>query len=276
MRASLVNTLCLCVSVVGRIDMKQNNLCIRVIPCLDTREGRVVKGVQFENLQDAGDPVELAARYLDEGADELVVLDISATLEARRNRLETVRAVRRVLSIPLTVGGGIRTVDDVEALLDAGADKVSLNTAPVFSPGILSDIASRFGRQCTVLALDAARSAPGKWAVYTHSGTKAADSLDALEWATTAVSLGAGEVLLTSRDRDGTRSGYDLDLLNAMTGAVSVPVIASGGAWELSDFVAAARAGATGLLAASVLHFQRSTIKDIKDALKAEGLQVRL
>ncbi len=256
--------------------MKVNDFCIRVIPCLDTREGRVVKGVQFENLQDAGDPVELAARYADEGADELVVLDISATIEARRNRVETVRAVRRVLSIPLTVGGGIKTVDDVEALLDAGADKVSLNSAPVFNPGILSDIASRFGRQCTVLAIDAAGAASGKWTVYTHSGTKAADSLDALEWGKTAAGLGAGEVLLTSRDRDGTRSGYDIDLLSAMTRAVSVPVIASGGAWELSDFVAAAGAGAAGLLAASVLHFQKLRIKDIKNALKAEGFQVGL
>jgi len=167
--------------------MKKNNLCIRVIPCLDTREGRVVKGVQFENLQDAGDPVDLAARYVDEGADELVLLDISATLEARRNRLETVRAVRRVLSIPLTVGCGIKTVDDVEALLDAGADKVSLNTAPVFNPEVLTAIARRFGRQCTILALDAARTGSGTWGVYTYSGTKAADSLDALEWAKTAV-----------------------------------------------------------------------------------------
>lgn len=249
----------------------------RVIPCLDVKGGRVVKGVRFASLRDAGDPVERAAAYAAQGADELVLLDVSATPEGRRHALDTVRAVRAVLPIPLTVGGGVRAVEDAEHLLDAGADKVGVNSAAVARPELLAELAERFGGQCTVLALDAARLAadgPPRWEVVTLSGSKRT-GLDALAWARRAVALGAGEVLLTSFDRDGTRAGYDLELLRAITGAVRVPVIASGGADTAAHMVAALRAGASAVLAASILHDGETTVGDLKRDLVAAGVEVR-
>ena len=249
-------------------------LTLRIIPCLDVRDGRVVKGVRFANLRDAGTPDELAAEYERQGADELVMLDVSATPEARSTALETVRRIRRRIGIPLTVGGGVRRAADAAALLDAGADKVSVNTAAVESPDLLHELSDRFGRQCTVIAIDAAGCGPEKWEVITHSG-KRRTGIDALEWAKIAEERGAGEVLLTSFDRDGTRSGYDLALLQAMNHAVSVPVIASGGATQPADLVEAARAGASALLAASIFHDGEYTVGDLKHALAGAGFLVR-
>lgn len=248
-------------------------LTARVIPCLDVRDGRVVKGVRFQGLRDAGDPVERAAAYEAQGADELVLLDVSATPEGRGNALRTVRAVRQVLGIPLTVGGGVRTADDAGALLDAGADKVSVNTAAVRDPSLLAALAERFGRQCTVLALDAARRGDG-WEVVVKSGAERT-GLDAIEWARRAVALGAGEILLTSWDRDGTRSGYDTALLSAISAAVEVPVIASGGAAHAAHLAEALRAGASAVLAASIFHDGETTVAAVKRELAAEGVHVR-
>jgi len=249
----------------------------RVIPCLDVKDGRVVKGVRFASLRDAGDPVERAAAYAAQGADELVLLDVSATPEGRRHALDTVRAVRAVLPIPLTVGGGVRAVADAERLLDAGADKVGVNSAAVARPELLAELAERFGGQCTVLALDAARvtaSGPPRWEVVTMSGATRT-GIDAVAWAREAVALGAGEVLLTSFDRDGTRDGYDLELLRAVCGAVRVPVIASGGADTAAHMVAALQAGASAVLAASILHDGETTARDLKRDLVAAGVEVR-
>jgi imidazole glycerol-phosphate synthase subunit HisF len=246
----------------------------RVIPCLDVRDGRVVKGVRFSNLRDAGSPVELAAMYEAQGADELVVLDVSATPEGRRTAAETVAAVRRELSIPLTVGGGVREVDDAARLLDAGADKVGVNTAAVRDATLISRLAGRFGRQCVVLALDAARR-EGGWEVVVRSGTERT-GIDAASWAVEACGRGAGEVLLTSWDRDGTGDGFDLGLIAAVSGRVPVPVIASGGAAEPSDLVAAVESGADAVLAASIFHDGRCTVGDVKRALAAAGMEVRL
>ena len=203
-------------------------LASRVIPCLDIKDGRVVKGVRFQGLRDAGDPVECAGLYERQGADEIVLLDVSATPEGRGHALDTVREVRSVLSIPLSVGGGVRSADDAGRLLEAGADKVGVNTAAVSRPALIGEIADRFGTQCTVLAVDAAAGAAG-WEVVVESGRKRT-GLDVVEWCQKAVAIGAGEILLTSWDRDGTRSGYDLDLVSAVSSAVTVPVIASGGA----------------------------------------------
>jgi len=246
---------------------------VRIIPCLDVREGRVVKGVRFQGLRDAGDPRELATRYERDGADELVVLDVSATPGERRTAAETVRAVRRCLSIPLTVGGGVRGVEDAGRLLDAGADKVSVNTAAVKNPELLRAMAERFGRQCTVLSVDASR-ADGRHEVRVTSGAERT-GLDALEWAARGVELGAGEVLLTSWDRDGTRMGYDTELVRAVTERVPVPVIASGGASEPGHLAEAARCGATGLLAASIFHYGEHSIASTKAYLRARGVEVR-
>jgi imidazoleglycerol phosphate synthase cyclase subunit len=246
----------------------------RVIPCLDVDGGRVVKGVQFQSLRDAGDPVELAKLYADQGADELVVLDVSATPEGRGNALETVRAVRRRLPIPLTVGGGVRRVDDARALLEAGADKVAVNTAAVSNPLLLAEMAARFGRQCTVLALDAARDGDG-WRVVVRSGRDRLE-LDAIDWARQATDTGAGEILLTSWDRDGTGAGYDLELLSAVTKAVRVPVIASGGADSAEHMAQALHAGADAVLAASILHDGETTVAALKRKLAALGAEVRL
>ena len=246
---------------------------VRIIPCLDVREGRVVKGIRFQGLRDAGDPRELATRYERDGADELVVLDVSATPRERRTAADTVRAVRRCLSIPLTVGGGVRGVEDAGRLLDAGADKVSVNTAAVKNPELLRAMAERFGRQCTVLSVDASR-AGGRHEVRVTSGAERT-GLDALEWAARGVELGAGEVLLTSWDRDGTRMGYDTELVRAVTERVPVPVIASGGASEPGHLAEAARCGATGLLAASIFHYGEHSIASTKAFLSARGVEVR-
>lgn len=249
-------------------------LTSRIIPCLDVRDGRVVKGVRFQGLRDAGDPAERAAAYEQQGADELVVLDVSATPEGRGNALETVRRVRAVLSIPLTVGGGVREVDDGVALLEAGADKVSINTAAVKNPDILGRLAERFGVQCVVLALDAASRSAGGWEVVIRSGTDRT-GIDAVAWAKDAVERGAGEILLTSWDRDGTRSGYDVELLQAVSHAVPVPVIASGGAATAAHLAVALRAGASAVLAASIFHDGDMTVGQVKQELLAEGLPIR-
>lgn len=246
----------------------------RVIPCLDVDAGRVVKGVKFQGLRDAGNPVELASTYAEQNADELVLLDVSATPQGRGNAIETVKAVRRKLPIPLTVGGGIRKIDDAVALLEAGADKVGVNTAAVKRPALLTELADRFGRQCTVLALDASRNGNG-WRTVVRSGRDHLE-LDAIEWAQNATSLGAGEILLTSWDRDGTGSGYDLELLRAVCTKVSVPVIASGGARSAEHMAQALEAGADAVLAASILHDGETTVGKLKARLAELGAEVRL
>ena len=268
----------------------------RIIPCLDCHGGRVVKGVRFAGLRDAGDPAELAAAYEAQGADELVLLDVSATPEDRRTRTDTVRAVRAVLSIPLTVGGGVRTRDDARGLLEAGADKVAVNTAAVADPALLTELADEFGCQCTVLAVDAARStdperrnadwqnaapalgvdhASPRWEVVIRSGRERT-GLDAVAWCAAAVARGAGEILLTSWDRDGTQSGYDLDLLRAVSARVCVPVIASGGAATPQHLCDALAAGADAVLAASIFHYGHYTVAAIKKALVDNGVCLRL
>lgn len=249
--------------------------CARIIPCLDVRGGRVVKGVRFQNLRDAGCPIEQARAYAAQGADEIVILDVSATGEERAASFDTVRAVRGVVSIPITVGGGVRTPGDAEALLSVGADKVSGNTAAVARPALIDELARRFGSQCTVLALDAARreGAPG-WQVVTHAGTRR-HAIDAIDWARSCAERGAGEILLTSWDRDGTGEGYDVELLEAVSGAVSVPVIASGGASAPGHLLAALRAGADAVLAATIFHEARLTVGDLKAFLSANGVAVR-
>ena len=251
-------------------------VAIRVIPCLDVDAGRVVKGVHFENLRDAGDPVELAARYSADGADELTFLDVSASAQGRATTLDTVTRCAETVFIPLTVGGGVRGADDVDALLRAGADKVSVNTAAIADPSIIAGIADRFGNQVLVLSLDARREAgrPSGYGVTTHGGRRAA-GLDAIEWARRAVDLGCGEVLLNSMDADGTTAGFDIAMIEAVRAAVAVPLIASGGAGTEADFVAAARAGADAVLAASVFHFGTCTIAGVKRALADAGFPVR-
>jgi imidazoleglycerol phosphate synthase cyclase subunit len=249
-------------------------LAVRVIPCLDCKDGRVVKGVRFQGLRDAGSPSELARHYESQGADELVVLDVSATPEGRRTAYETVRLVRAELSIPLTVGGGVRRIEDAAALLMAGADKVSINTAAVERPAMLTEMSRTFGAQCTILALDAARASRGGWEVVVRSGRERT-GLDAIEWARRAQDLGAGEVLLTSWDRDGTRSGYDLELLTAVSKAVTVPVIASGGAAHPAHLVEALQAGADAVLAASIFHDGDFTVGVVKAAISKAGFEVR-
>ena len=250
-------------------------LTARVIPCLDTRDGRVVKGVRFQRLRDAGSPVERAALYEAQGADELVLLDVSATPEGRGHALETVRAVRRALAIPLTVGGGVRAAEHAGALLEAGADKVGVNTAAVLRPELIEEIAARFGSQCAVLALDAAaRPDGGGWEVVIRSGGERT-GLDAVAWAREAEQRGAGEILLTSWDRDGTRADYDLALLAAVARAVRVPVVASGGADRPEHLVEALRAGADAVLAASIFHDGDLSVAEVKDVLFAHGIAVR-
>jgi cyclase len=247
----------------------------RVIPCLDVADGRVVKGTRFVDLVDEGDPPELAERYAREGADELVFLDITAAPERRGTLLDIVERTARRAFIPLTVGGGVRTVDEMRDVLRAGADKVSLNTAAVADPGLISACAERFGRQAVVVAIDALQRTPGAWEVVVAGG-RTPTGLDALEWARRAVELGAGELLVTSIDRDGTGSGYDTALLRAISSGVEVPVIASGGAAGPADFVAAVRdGGADAVLAASIFHRRIHSIADVKAAMAAAGLPVR-
>lgn len=248
----------------------------RVIPCLDVRDGRVVKGVRFQGLRDAGDPVELAVRYEDEGADELTLLDVSATRQGRGTAVDTVARVRRRLGIPLTVGGGVRTIDDAARLLDAGADKIGINTAATTRPALIREAADRFGTQCVVIAIDAARrgDAPGAWSVVVRCGEQRTQ-LDAVAWASEAAEQGAGEILLTSWDRDGTGSGYDLELIRAVAHAVTIPVIASGGAAGPGDLLAALRAGADAVLAASIFHDGQFSVGDVKSYLLRNGVEVR-
>jgi imidazole glycerol-phosphate synthase subunit HisF len=250
-------------------------LARRVIPCLDVAAGRVVKGVSFVNLVDAGDPAELAGIYDAEGADELVFLDITATVEARATLFEAVARTAEQVFIPLTVGGGVRTVEDVQRLLRAGADKVSVNSAAVRDPELLSAGAGTYGVQCMVLAVDARRRADDRgWEVVVDGG-RTPTGRDALAWAEEGTRRGAGELLVTSMDADGRRSGYDLDLVRAVTAAVDVPVIASGGAGTPDHFAAACRAGADAVLAAGVFHFGQLTVARVKEALAAAGLPVR-
>jgi cyclase len=248
----------------------------RVIPCLDVADGRVVKGTRFVDLVDEGDPPELAERYAREGADELVFLDITAAPERRGTLLAIVERTARRAFIPLTVGGGVRTVDEMRDVLRAGADKVSLNTAAVAEPELVARCADRFGRQAVVVAIDALATAPGAWEVVVKGGRERTGR-DVVEWARTAVALGAGELLVTSIDRDGTGSGFDTDLLRAISSSVEVPVIASGGAAGPADFVAAVReGGADAVLAASIFHRRVHAIADVKAAMAAAGLPVRL
>ena len=249
----------------------------RVIPCLDVDAGRVVKGVNFVGLRDAGDPVELAARYDAEGADELVFLDITASSGDRDTMVEVVARAAEQVFIPLTVGGGVRTVDDARRLLRAGADKVSFNTRAVSKPEVLAEAAAEFGSQCVVVAIDARRSESpaGGWEVYTHGGRKPT-GLDVISWAEEVVRLGAGEILLTSMDRDGTKAGYDCELLAAMADAVDVPVIASGGVGTLEHMYEGLTAGkASAVLAASIFHFGQHTVAEAKEYLAARGVPVR-
>jgi len=248
-------------------------LTVRIIPCLDVRDGRVVKGVRFQNLRDAGAPAELAAEYERQGADELAMLDVSATPEGRKTAVQTVKDVRRVLAVPMLVGGGVRQSEDAAALLDAGADKVSTNTAAVERPELIDEMAARFGSQCTVLAIDAAEF-EGRFEVVTRSGTHRTGS-DAVAWARQGAQRGAGEILLTSWDRDGTRSGYHLELIERVADAVPVPIIASGGAENARHLAEAVRAGATGLLAASIFHDADLTVAELKRDLRSLGVEVR-
>lgn len=252
---------------------------IRVIPCLDVDAGRVVKGVNFENLRDAGDPVELARRYDAEGADELTFLDVTASSGSRETTYDIVRRTAEQVFIPLTVGGGVRTVEDVDRLLRAGADKVGVNTAALADPQLIARIADRFGSQVLVLSVDARRvtgdtTTASGFEVTTHGGRRGT-ARDAIAWAVEAAELGAGEILLNSMDADGTLSGFDLEMLDAVRGEVSVPVIASGGASQPEDFTEAARHGADAVLAASVFHFGALTITQVKDQMRADGVIVR-
>ncbi|HEU4550421.1 MAG TPA: imidazole glycerol phosphate synthase subunit HisF [Rhizomicrobium sp.] len=250
-------------------------LKIRVIPCLDVKDGRVVKGVNFEGLRDAGDPVEQAILYDREGADELCFLDITASHENRGTLLDVVHRTAEVCFIPLTVGGGVRTLDDIRALLLAGADKVSINTAAVTRPEFVAEAAHKFGSQCIVAAVDAKMAPSGRYEVYTHGGRRQT-GIDAVEHARKLTQFGAGEVLLTSMDRDGVRSGYDLVLTRAVCDAVSVPVIASGGVGRVDDLVAGIKEGhASAVLAASIFHFGDVSIAEAKAALAAAGISVR-
>lgn len=249
------------------------SLAVRVIPCLDVDNGRVVKGVNFVDIKDAGDPVELAARYDAEGADELVFLDITATSADRTTTYDIVQRTAEQVFIPLTVGGGVRSVDDVDRLLRAGADKVSVNSAAVASPTLISEIADRFGSQCVVLAIDARRG-PSGYEVTTHGG-RTGTGIDAVEWARRGAELGAGEILLTSMDADGTKAGFDVEMLATVRREVAVPLIASGGAGALDHFAPAVSAGADAVLAASVFHFGELTIQQVKESLSAHGHIIR-
>lgn len=247
----------------------------RIIPCLDVKNGRVVKGVNFVNLIDAGDPVEVAKIYNEAGADELVFLDITATHEARGTVIEMAKKVAETVFIPFTVGGGIKSVEDFRELLLQGADKISVNSSAIRNPKLISDAAQKFGSQCVVVAIDAKRNESGSWNVYINGG-RIDTGLDALEWAKKAESLGAGEILLTSMDSDGTKNGYDIELTKTISENVSIPVIASGGAGKMSHFKDALTDGkADAALAASLFHFREIEINDLKDYLKSEGVSVR-
>ena len=256
------------------------SLAKRIIPCLDVDQGRVVKGVKFENIRDAGDPVEVARRYNEEGADEITFLDITASHEDRDTTLHTVERMAAEVFIPLTVGGGVRTLQDIRNLLNAGADKVSINSAAVRDPEFVREAASRFGSQCIVIAIDAkkvsAESEPNRWEIFTHGGRKPT-GIDAVEWAQRMTGYGAGEVLLTSMDRDGTKNGFDIALTRAISDAVSVPVIASGGVGNLQHLVdGVLQGGADAVLAASIFHFGEYSIEQAKEYMRAAGIEMRL
>ncbi|WP_275096335.1 imidazole glycerol phosphate synthase subunit HisF [Sedimenticola hydrogenitrophicus] len=255
-------------------------LAKRIIPCLDVDAGRVVKGVKFVDIRDAGDPVEVARRYNSEGADEITFLDITASSDDRETIVHVVEQVAGEVFIPLTVGGGIRTSEDVRRMLNAGADKVAINTAAVFNPEFVREATSRFGSQCIVVAIDAKRTSgegePAKWEIFTHGGRKPT-GLDAIEWARKMVEYGAGEILLTSMDRDGTKIGFDLELTRAISDAVTVPVIASGGVGNLQHLVdGVVQGGADAVLAASIFHFAEYSIEEAKRFMAAQGVEVRL
>ncbi len=256
------------------------SLAKRIIPCLDVDNGRVVKGVQFVDIRDAGDPVEIARRYDEQGADELTFLDITASSDDRETMVHVVEEVAGQVFIPLTVGGGIRKVEDIRRMLNAGADKVAINTAAVFNPEFVREAAEKFGSQCIVVAIDAKRVSaegePPRWEIFTHGGRKPT-GIDALEWAVKMVDYGAGEILLTSMDRDGTKIGFDLELTRAISEAVKVPVIASGGVGNLDHLVAGVKEGrADAVLAASIFHFGEYTIKEAKQRMAEQGIEVRL
>ncbi|MCB1837207.1 MAG: imidazole glycerol phosphate synthase subunit HisF [Alcanivoracaceae bacterium] len=256
------------------------SLAKRIIPCLDVDQGRVVKGVKFESIRDAGDPVEIARRYNEEGADEITFLDITASHEDRDTTLHTVERMAAEVFIPLTVGGGVRTLQDIRNLLNAGADKVSINSAAVRDPEFVREAASRFGAQCIVIAIDAkkvsAESEPNRWEIFTHGGRKPT-GIDAVEWAERMTGYGAGEVLLTSMDRDGTKNGFDIALTRAISDAVAVPVIASGGVGNLQHLVdGVLQGGADAVLAASIFHFGEYSIEQAKEYMRAAGIEMRL
>lgn len=249
---------------------------IRIIPCLDVKDGKVVKGVHFENLRIAGDPVENASYYCKEGADELVFLDISATIEGRKTMVEVVKNVAEVVFIPFTVGGGISSISDIEILLSNGADKISINTSAVKNPNLIEEGAKKFGSQCIVVAIDGKKIGEDKWEVYIESGKKPT-GLDVIEWAKRVEGMGAGEILLTSIDKDGTQEGYDIELTRKVSENVNIPVIASGGAGKLEHlYDGVVRGKASALLLASLLHFKILTIPDIKKYLKSKGIEVRI
>lgn len=255
-------------------------LAKRIIPCLDVDNGRVVKGVQFVDIRDAGDPVEVARRYDEQGADEITFLDITASSEDRETIVHVVEEVASEVFIPLTVGGGIRTIEDIRRMLNAGADKVGINTAAVFNPEFVKEAAEKFGSQCIVVAIDAkkvsAEGEPNKWEIFTHGGRKPT-GIDAVEWARKMVDYGAGEILLTSMDRDGTKMGFDLELTRAISDAVKVPVIASGGVGELKHLIEGVKEGkADAVLAASIFHFGEHTVEEAKREMEAAGIEVRL
>jgi cyclase len=251
-------------------------LSVRIIPCLDVHDGRVVKGVRFEELRDAGDPVAVAAAYEGQGADELVFLDITASSDGRRTMIDVVERTADQVFMPLTVGGGLRSVEDIRAMLKAGADKVSLNTSAVRDPGLVREASRRFGNQCIVVAIDAKRVALGKWEVFTHGGRNAT-GIDVVDWAIRMREHGAGELLLTSMDADGTKDGYDVPLTRAVCDAVDIPVIASGGAGRLEHLAEVLRDGhASAVLAASIFHFGTFTVRQAKEHLRQAGLPVRL
>ncbi len=247
----------------------------RIIPCLDIKDGRTVKGVNFEGLRDAGDPVELAQRYSQEGADELVFLDITATLEKRKTLIDLVQKIARHINIPFTVGGGIQTIDEIEALLKAGADKVSLNSSIVKHPELITQASQAFGAQAIVAAVDARQTGEGRWNVFIKGGTEDT-GLDAMEWMQEVERRGAGEILLTSMDRDGTKNGFDIDLLSRINELVNIPVIASGGAGTIDHCIDAITVGkADAVLAASIFHFKEIEIKDLKEAMSRKGIPIR-
>ncbi len=251
-------------------------LAVRIIPCLDVKNGRVVKGVQFKSLRDAGDPVDCAKAYEEQGADEIVFLDIAASAEGRNIMLSVVEKTAAQIFMPLTVGGGLRSIEDVRSMLNAGADKISLNTSAIANPKLISESAQKFGNQCVVVAIDARKTGPDTWQVYSHGGRTPCD-LDAIEWAKKAAELGAGEILLTSMDQDGRKTGFDLELTRRVSESVGVPVIASGGVGSLEDLIDGVKKGkASAVLAASIFHFGTYSVAEVKAAMHKAGICVRL